>query len=165
MRMRLAIMCILCAFSLACVGEPVASPGPPGVAPTLEPGQTQMRHPGDLAVSIMARMDDLSLASWECYFPIKIRGLVPHALYIINVTVEVGCLGGEQGAAEGGGSNDDCGDVYFVEQREFSVSSDQDEGGRVLQTVLVKIPHPTRADVHTVGIQVQLFDAFPGLTP
>jgi hypothetical protein len=44
--MRLAIMCILCALSLACVGESVASPGPPGVAPTLEPGQTQMRHPG-----------------------------------------------------------------------------------------------------------------------
>ena len=78
--MRLAIMCILCALSLACVGESVASPGPPGVAPTLEPGQTQMRHPGDLAVSIMARMDYLSLASWECYFPIKIRGLVPRVL-------------------------------------------------------------------------------------
>jgi hypothetical protein len=158
-RMRLAIMCILCALSLACVGEPVASPGPHGVAPTLEPGQ--MRHPGDLAVSIMARMDDLSLASWECYFPIKIRGLVPRVLYIINV--EVGCLGGAQGAAEGGGSNNDCGNVYFVEQREFSVSADRDEGGGVVQTVLIKIPHPTRADVHRV--QVRLVDAFPGLKP
>ena len=114
-------MCILCALSLACVGESVASPGPPGVAPTLEPGQTQMRHPGDLAVSIMARMDYLSLASWECYFPIKIRGLVPRVLYIINV--EVGCLGGVQGAAEGGGSNNECGNVYFVEQRELVVGA------------------------------------------
>ena len=105
-------------------------------------------------------MDYLSLASWECYFPIKIRGLVPNVLYIINV--EVDCLGGTQGAAEDGGSNNDCGNVYFVEQREFSVSADRDEGG-VVQTVLIKIPHPTRADVYRV--QVRLVDAFPGLTP
>ena len=82
--------------------------------PARRPPSPTPRHNGKNAVSIMARMDDLSLASWECYFPIKIRGLVPHALYIINVTVEVGCLGGEQGASEGGGSNDNCGDVYFV---------------------------------------------------
>ena len=106
-------MCILCAL-LACVGEPVASPGPPGVAHTLEPGQTQMRHPGDHAVSIMG-MHDLSLASWECYFPITIRDLVPRVLYIISV--EVDCLGGAQGAADDGGSNNDCGNVYFVEER------------------------------------------------
>jgi len=71
--------------------------------------------------------------------------------------VTVQCLEGADG-----GASEDCADDNFREERELSVSAHQDAGSGVTQTVLLKIPPPTRAS--RVQVTAVVVDTFPGLS-
>jgi hypothetical protein len=143
---RLRGASILCACSSAGGVDEQVAPHP-RAGPTLAP----VRHPPDVPVTIMMVMSQAS----ECYLPIILRSLVPGVEYQLGVTVQ--CLEGADG-----GASEDCADDNFREERELSVSAHQDAGSGVTQTVLLKIPPPTRAS--RVQVTAVVVDTFPGLS-